>query len=483
MPGYHKLKFFEEFGWLVSLFKIGFIGFGGGTALIPVIENEIVDNKKLISREEYKEDIIVASVTPGAFTVKLSAAIGKRIMGRKGMILAAACMAFPGFFVTVLLTSLLSGLENDLLKQVKFASVGIMAFIIYNILQYIKGTLAEHKEGGSGAAAKIVMVTVLLLTCEKNLNDLLGVNRIPIFSVSTIQVLIVAFFIIFYTNCRFNQYNAGAAFILSFTYLLRLGKAYTIGAQVLMLILSCASVSKSIKQRRKIHINQLKPMLSEIGVTFCFLTILIIPAMICYDGTVKFMWKGMLSSMMSFGGGDSYLTIADAMFVLDGSISHEDFYSNLVIAANALPGSILCKILSGIGYFIGYRKTGNIITGFMISLSGFACSVAASCTIMTLGNFVFQEFRESEAFQLLKKWIGTILSGLLANIVLFMVYQSMKISAQYRIHAAGGLLVLAVLFGISKYINQLPKVRIGAGVVIMGTCAIVFENIVMMYVM
>ena len=49
------------------MFKIGCIGFGGGTALVPVIESEVVYEKKLIDKEEYTKDVIVANITPGAF--------------------------------------------------------------------------------------------------------------------------------------------------------------------------------------------------------------------------------------------------------------------------------------------------------------------------------------------------------------------------------------------------------------------------------
>ena len=49
-----------------SMLKVGVIGFGGGNALIPVIEQEVVKEKKLVSKEQYDKDIIAATLTPGA---------------------------------------------------------------------------------------------------------------------------------------------------------------------------------------------------------------------------------------------------------------------------------------------------------------------------------------------------------------------------------------------------------------------------------
>lgn len=65
--------------------KIGCIGFGGGSALIPVIEEEIVKKQKLDTRENLDKDIIVASITPGALPVEIAASVGKRNFGRAGM--------------------------------------------------------------------------------------------------------------------------------------------------------------------------------------------------------------------------------------------------------------------------------------------------------------------------------------------------------------------------------------------------------------
>ena len=50
-----------------TMFRIGVIGFGGGTALIPVIENEIVEHSEIVTEEEYNRDVMIASITPERF--------------------------------------------------------------------------------------------------------------------------------------------------------------------------------------------------------------------------------------------------------------------------------------------------------------------------------------------------------------------------------------------------------------------------------
>ena len=55
---------------IFSMIKVGCMGFGGGNALIPVIEEEAVKDKKLVSCQEYDRTILAATLTPGALPVE-----------------------------------------------------------------------------------------------------------------------------------------------------------------------------------------------------------------------------------------------------------------------------------------------------------------------------------------------------------------------------------------------------------------------------
>ena len=56
----------------ISIFKIGAFTFGGGYAMIPLIEEEIVNNKRWLSKEEFVDILIVAQSLPGALAVNTS---------------------------------------------------------------------------------------------------------------------------------------------------------------------------------------------------------------------------------------------------------------------------------------------------------------------------------------------------------------------------------------------------------------------------
>lgn len=59
-----------------SFFKIGVIGFGGGSALIPIVEKEIVEDKEWFNEDDYLKHTVIANITPGALPVKLGAVAG-----------------------------------------------------------------------------------------------------------------------------------------------------------------------------------------------------------------------------------------------------------------------------------------------------------------------------------------------------------------------------------------------------------------------
>ena len=84
---------------ITTMLKIGFIGFGGGTALIPVIEEEIVEKNKVVTEEQFNNEVMIASITPGALPVEIASGIGYQTAGNKGMMAAPLPWHFRGLFL------------------------------------------------------------------------------------------------------------------------------------------------------------------------------------------------------------------------------------------------------------------------------------------------------------------------------------------------------------------------------------------------
>lgn len=78
-----SIKMRKFISMTATMLKIGFIGFGGGSALIPVIEEEVVEKDKIVSEEEFNDDVMIASITPGALPVEVATGIGRQSSGLK----------------------------------------------------------------------------------------------------------------------------------------------------------------------------------------------------------------------------------------------------------------------------------------------------------------------------------------------------------------------------------------------------------------
>ena len=82
-----------------SFLRIGAFTFGGGWAMISLIEREVVDNKKWIEREEFLDLLAVAQSLPGVLAINIAVAVGDRLRGMKGSVAAAMGTIVPCFAI------------------------------------------------------------------------------------------------------------------------------------------------------------------------------------------------------------------------------------------------------------------------------------------------------------------------------------------------------------------------------------------------
>lgn len=93
---------------LITFFKIGLFTFGGGWAMISIIEREIVDRHSWISRDEFLDLLAVAQSLPGILAVNISIAVGDKIRGAKGAIAAAIGTIMPSFLIILFIAIFLT---------------------------------------------------------------------------------------------------------------------------------------------------------------------------------------------------------------------------------------------------------------------------------------------------------------------------------------------------------------------------------------
>lgn len=450
---------------LSIMLRIGTFGFGGGTALIPVIEEEVTKNNKLINDDEFNKDVIIANITPGALPVEIASGIGRKIRGIRGMLLSALMMALPGALFTVLIISLINQSSSLVLKQILFASAGVTAYIIFMLHEYLKNTITACRDNNIAVTGAILVFLVFILTAEKEIYQIFALNITPIFDISTVQILIIAFFIIFYTNGKFNIAKISVSAIITILYCLCVGKSHIINIPAvvwslrgIMIVLAIYGIITGIDEKPVFAMKPFKRFIKEEFAWFILLFIFSLPALWLCSDTISFIGKGVISVLMSFGGGDAYLAVADGLFIDSGIISYGDFYSKIASVANALPGSILCKILAGVGYYVGYNDSG-VITGLCVAISGFVCSVAASSGTFSAMAYIYERFEKLSIFQALKIYIRPIVAGLLLTVSLSMFCQNISIAETEKIPAISIIAVTFVIYLLNIYWKSRQKLK------------------------
>jgi chromate transporter len=202
--------------------------------------------------------------------------------------------------------------------------------------------------------------------------------------------------------------------------------------------------------------------------------VLAIPALVFSREIIAFLGRGVVSAIMSFGGGDAYLTIADGLFVENGMVTEQQYYGQIVPVVNVLPGSILCKTLSGVGYYVGWNVSGNSLVGIFFALAGFACSVVASCSFSILIYHLYNNLVSLTAIQMVSRWIRPIIAGLLINIMVALCNQATTASAGFGWGKGTTLIGMLLLYLIDMILIKKCKV---------GTVGILLLNVAASFLM
>lgn len=87
--------------WIFA--KIGAFTIGGGYAMIPLIEEEVVAKRKYISEEDFIDMVAVAQSLPGVFAVKIATYVGYKLRGTWGSIITSTAAALPSFLMILLI--------------------------------------------------------------------------------------------------------------------------------------------------------------------------------------------------------------------------------------------------------------------------------------------------------------------------------------------------------------------------------------------
>lgn len=131
-----------------TFFKIGLFTLGGGYAMIPLIENEVVDKRQWVEREEFIDLIAISQSCPGAFAINISVFIGYKLRRQRGALCTALGTTLPSFLIILLIAMFFHQFMEyawvaSMFKGIRPAVVALIALPTFNLAKNAKINLVN----------------------------------------------------------------------------------------------------------------------------------------------------------------------------------------------------------------------------------------------------------------------------------------------------------------------------------------------------
>jgi len=129
------------FAIFASFFKIGAFTFGGGYAMIPLIEREMIDRRGWVGREEFLDLLTLAQSAPGPIAVNTAVFVGYRIRGLRGAAAALAGAILPSFAIILTIALFFADVRQNPVIDAAFKGMrpAVVALIVGPVVSLARG--------------------------------------------------------------------------------------------------------------------------------------------------------------------------------------------------------------------------------------------------------------------------------------------------------------------------------------------------------
>lgn len=149
----------------LSFLKIGAFTFGGGYAMIPLIQREIAENKKWITDEDILDIVTISESTPGPIAINMATFVGKKVAGFWGAFFSTLGVVLPSFVIISVISLVLKEFEN--FKPVKYAFNGIRVGVLALIF---KALYSMYKQSPKKIISYIIMAFAFIMAVFTDIN-------------------------------------------------------------------------------------------------------------------------------------------------------------------------------------------------------------------------------------------------------------------------------------------------------------------------
>ena len=164
----------------LSFFKIGAFTFGGGYAMIPLIQNEAVEQRHWVTDDDILEVVAIAESTPGPIAINSATFVGYKAAGVLGSVCATLGVVLPSFVIILVLSFVLRQFQE--LEAVRYAFFGIRAGVLALL---VKALWTMYQKSPKGWVSYVVMAASFLLTAVFDFNVIFVIIGCAVFGLVT----------------------------------------------------------------------------------------------------------------------------------------------------------------------------------------------------------------------------------------------------------------------------------------------------------
>lgn len=151
----------KYFSLFLTMLKIGLFTFGGGYAMIALLENEFVSKRKWIEKDEFLDMVAIAESTPGPIAINAATYIGYKMLGVFGSLTATVAVCIPSFFIIYTISLFFDAFLSFTL--VSYAFRGIQVCVIWLILSAGLKMLKQMKKTPFHITVLATVITCMVL--------------------------------------------------------------------------------------------------------------------------------------------------------------------------------------------------------------------------------------------------------------------------------------------------------------------------------
>ncbi|MFD1032494.1 chromate transporter [Metaplanococcus flavidus] len=146
----------------MAFFRSGMLGFGGGPAVIPLLQKEVVEKYHWMNDDEFGDTIALSNTMPGPIATKLAGYIGYRIGGLWGLLVALAASVIPTVLLMVLLLGILQNYKDVPWVQNMSQTVVPVVAVMLGVLTW-NFVRQSQKALGWGVAIFLIVTSAFLM--------------------------------------------------------------------------------------------------------------------------------------------------------------------------------------------------------------------------------------------------------------------------------------------------------------------------------